>query len=166
MVFSSSEQGNWSRTVSVLSYWREFGARYVRALCTRPDGETGSTIMHTPSPPDAELAWLALAAPPMNGAEYLTASVLQSLWQDLDRAFGLELSESKCGVQEFLKRCNAAWNLVGRVDFNFAENRKDDAAPFAFLATYTTRLPANGKAQHLPLAQALGECGRGQQEKR
>jgi hypothetical protein len=65
-----------------------------------------------------------------------------------------------------LKRCNAAWNLVGRVDFNFAENRKDDAAPFAFLATYTTRLPANGKAQHLPLAQALGECGRGQQEKR
>jgi non-specific serine/threonine protein kinase len=113
--------------------------------------------MHTPSPPDAELAWLALAAPPMNGAEYLTASVLQSLWQDLDSALGLALSESKCGVQEFLKRCNAAWNLVGRVHFNLAENRKDDAAPFAFLATYTTRLSAHAKAQHLPLAQALGE---------
>jgi len=141
----------------VLSYWREFGARYVTALCTRTDGETGSTIMHTPSPPDAELAWLALAAPPMNGAEYLTASVLQSLWQDLDSALGLELSESKCGVQEFLKRRNAAWNLVGRVHFNLAENRKDDAAPFAFLATYTTRLSAHAKAQHLPLAQALGE---------
>jgi hypothetical protein len=79
--------------------------------------------MHTPSPPDAELAWLALAAPPMNGAEYLTASVLQSLWQDLDSALGLELSESKCGVQEFLRHCNAAWNLVGRVHFNLAENR-------------------------------------------
>jgi len=141
----------------VLSYWREFGARYVTALCTRTDGETGSTIMHTPSPPDAELAWLALAAPPMNGAEYLTASVLQSLWQDLDSALGLELSESKCGVQEFLKRRNAAWNLVGRVHFNLAENRRDDAAPFAFLATYTTRLSAHAKAQHLPLAQALGE---------
>ena len=141
----------------VLSYWREFGARYVTALCTRPDSETGSTTMHNPSPPDAELAWLALAAPPMNGAEYLTASVLQSLWQDLDSALGLELSESKCGVQEFLKRCNAAWNLVGRVHFNLAENRKDDAAPFAFLATYTTRLSAHAKAQHLPLAQALGE---------
>jgi len=93
----------------------------------------------------------------MNGAEYLKASVLQSLWQDLDSALGLELSESKCGVQEFLKRCNAAWNLVGRVHFNLAENRKDDAAPFAFLATYTTRLSAHAKAQHLPLAQALGE---------
>jgi len=139
------------------SYWREFGARYVTALCTRPDGETPSTTTHNPSPPDAELAWLALAAPPMTGAEYLTASVLQSLWQELDIAFGLELSESKCGVQEFLKRCNAAWNLVGRVHFNLAENRKDDAAPFAFLATYTTRLSAHAKAQHLPLGQALGE---------
>jgi superfamily II DNA or RNA helicase len=141
----------------VFSYWREFGARYVTALCTRPDGETPSTTTHNPSPPDAELAWLALAAPPMTGAEYLTASVLQSLWQELDIAFGLELSESKCGVQEFLKRCNAAWNLVGRVHFNLAENRKDDAAPFAFLATYTTRLSAHAKAQHLPLGQALGE---------
>ena len=141
----------------VFSYWQEFGARYVTALCTRPDAETPSTTTHNPSPPDAELAWLALAAPPMTGAEYLTASVLQSLWQEMDSAFGLELSESKCGVQEFLKRRNSAWNLVGRVHFNLAENRKDDAAPFAFLATYTTRLSAHAKAQHLPLAQALGE---------
>src|ERR1700735_1018645 len=141
----------------VFSYWREFGARYVTALCTRPAGETRSTIMHTPSPPDAELALLALTAPPMTGAEYLTASVLQSLWQELHVAFGLELSESNCGVQEFLKRRNSAWNLVGRVHFNLAENRKDDAAPFAFLATYTTRLSAHAKAQHLPLGQALGE---------
>src|ERR1700730_2576351 len=45
----------------VFSYWREFGARYVTALCTRPDGDTSSTTTHTPSPPDAELGWLALA---------------------------------------------------------------------------------------------------------
>ena len=141
----------------VFSYWREFGARYVTALCTLPDAGSQSTKTHIPSPPDAELACLALAAPPMTGAEYLTATVLQSLWQELDSAFGLELSESKCGVQDFLKRRNAVWNLVGRVHFNLAENRKDDAAPFAFLATYTTRLSAHGKAQHLPLGQALRE---------
>src|ERR1700729_1140200 len=143
---------------SAFSYWREFGARYVTALCTRADSEARSTTTHNPSPPDdAELAWLSLAAPPMTGAEYLTASVLQSLWQELHIAFGLELSESNCGVQEFLKGRNSAWNLVGRVHFNLAENRKDDAAPFAFLATYTARLSAHAKAQHLPLAQALGE---------
>jgi non-specific serine/threonine protein kinase len=141
----------------VFSYWREFGARYVTALCTLPDGEGRSTKTHAACPLDTELAWLALAAPPMTGAEYLTATVLQCLWQELDSAFGLELSESKCGVQDFLKRRNPAWNLVGRVHFNLAENRKDDAAPFAFLATYTTRLSAHAKAQHLPLGQALRE---------
>ncbi|MGB6260683.1 MAG: DEAD/DEAH box helicase [Candidatus Sulfotelmatobacter sp.] len=142
---------------AVFSYWREFAARYVTALCTLPEAVSQPTKIHIPSPPDAELAWLALAAPPMTGADYLTATALQSLWQELDSAFGLELSASKCGVQDFLKRRNAAWNLVGRVHFNLAENRKDDAAPFAFLATYTTRLSAHAKAQHLPLGQALGE---------
>jgi non-specific serine/threonine protein kinase len=100
---------------------------------------------------------MALAVPPMVGAEYLTASVLEALWLELDAAFRLELSESACGVQEFLKRRNPAWNLVGRVHFNLAENRQDPEAPFAFLATYTTQLSKHAKAQHLPLGQALRE---------
>lgn len=41
--------------------------------------------------------------------------------------------------------------------FNLAENRSDEEAPFAFIATYTTRLSAHARAQHLPLAQALRE---------
>jgi non-specific serine/threonine protein kinase len=93
----------------------------------------------------------------MTGAEYLTAEILRALWQEMDRAFALELSESQCSIQDFLKRRNPAWNLVGRVHFNLAENRRDDQAPFAFLATYTTQLSAHGKAQHLPLGQALRE---------
>jgi len=75
----------------------------------------------------------------------------------VDSAFKIELAEAKCGVQEFLKRQNPAWNLVGRVHFNLAENRKDQDAPFAFLATYTARLSGQAKAQHLPLGQALRE---------
>jgi non-specific serine/threonine protein kinase len=93
----------------------------------------------------------------MTGAEYLTAEILHTLWQEMDAAFAIELSESGSSIQDFLKRRNPAWNLVGRVHFNLAENRKDDQAPFAFLATYTTRLSAHAKAQHLPLGQALGE---------
>lgn len=123
------------------SYWREFGARYVTALCTQPDVEAGRVRLRVPRPPDEELEWMAMGAPPMVGAEYLTAAVLGALWQELDLAFGVELAESRCGVQDFLKRRNPAWNLVGRVHFNLAENRRDTEAPFAFLATYTTRLP-------------------------
>lgn len=139
------------------SYWREFGARYVTALCTRQDSDALPERTPVAAPPDEELEGMALAAPPMIGAEYLTAAVLKALWQELDAAFGVELSESKCGVQGFLKHRNPAWNLVGRVHFNVAENRQDLDAPFAFLATYTTRLSAQSKAQHVRLGQALRE---------
>src|ERR1700730_439672 len=93
----------------------------------------------------------------MTGAEYLTASVLADLWRAIDAAFDAERVEAKLSVQEFLKSRHPAWNLVGRVHFNLAENRKDEEAPFAFLATYTTRLSAQAKAQHLPLGRALQE---------
>jgi hypothetical protein len=139
------------------SYWRDFGARYVTALCAQTDTGVSRQGARVPPLPQGELERLALAAPPMTGAEYLTATVLHAVWQEIDAALGLELSESKCEVQEFLKRRNPAWNLVGRVHFNLAENRKDEEAPFAFLATYTTRLSAQAKAQHLPLGQALRE---------
>ena len=141
----------------VYSYWREFGARYVTAVCTQQDSDAPRKGARVAAPPDDELERIALAAPPMIGAEYLTTAVLEALWRELDAAFGIELSESKCGVQDFLRRRNPAWNLVGRVHFNVAENRKDTDAPFAFLATYTTRLSAQAKAQHLPLGQALRE---------
>ena len=146
---------------AVFSYWREFAARYVTALCTHPvafsELSDSKSVGAIAPPPDEELEWLALAAPLMTGAEYLTSAVLRALWQQTDKALRLELSEEQCGVQEFLKRRNPAWNLVGRVCFNLAENRNDAASPFAFLATYTVRLSAHSKAQHLPLGQALRE---------
>ncbi len=141
----------------VFSYWRELGTRYVTALCTLPDLVTDPSKAHIPAPLPGELEPLALASPPMKGAEYLTIEVLQNFWQEMDQAFAIELAESGASIQDFLKRRNPAWNLVGRVHFNLAENRKDEHAPFAFLATYTTRLSAHAKAQHLPLGQALRE---------
>jgi non-specific serine/threonine protein kinase len=138
----------------VLGYWRAFAARYVTLVCTH-QAEAGR-------PPDvhlseADLTALALAAPPMLGAEYLTTAVLVSLWQALDAAFRSALANSGQTVQDFLKSQHAAWNLVGRVYFNLAENRLDVEAPFAFLATYTSRLSAHARAEHLPLGRALTE---------
>ncbi len=141
----------------VFGYWREFGARYVTAVCTLPDIDNRGALAHVPPLSNDDLEAFASAAPPMTGAEYLSAAMLQALWDALDTAFRSELSESRGSVQDFLSRKSAAWHLVGRVHFNLAENRKDEDAPFAFLATYTTRLSAHAKAQHLPLGQALRE---------
>ena len=139
------------------AYWRELGTRYVVALCALPGLDGASIKPAVPSPTEAELNTLAAAVPPMIGAEYLTSPVLADLWRAIDAACDAELAEAKATVQEFVKSRHPAWNLVGRVHFNLAENRKDEEAPFAFLATYTTRLSAQAKAQHLPLGKALQE---------
>ena len=148
-----------------LGYWRDFGARYVTALCAVPEAVESSHARIAAPPPD-ELEALAADAPPMAGAEYLNAAVLHALWQQLDEAFRVELSQAAQSLQDFLKARHPAWNLVGRVHFNLAENRGDDSAPFAFIATYTTRLSAQARAQHLPLAQALREYSGGKNQAR
>src|ERR1043166_4876107 len=110
----------------VLSYWREFGARYVTALCSLPGIAEGRHKPAVPAPGDADLSGVAAAVPPMLGAEYLTPVVLGDLWRGIDAAFDPELEECGLAIQAFLKSRHAAWNLVGRVHFNLAENRKDE----------------------------------------
>ncbi len=139
----------------MLSYWRELGTRYVTTLCALPGIGEGQAKRSVAIPADDEINKMVAAVPPMTGAEYLTAAVLAELWRALDAAFDAELDEARLSVQDFLKSRHPAWNLVGRVHFNLAENRKDEENPFAFLATYTTRLSSEAKAQHLPLGRAL-----------
>ena len=140
---------------SGLGYWRDFGVRFVTSLCLRPEGNASSHDL--PPPPREELQAIAFAAPPMPGAEYLDAEVLLALWESMAQAFTLERTAAGGSIQDFLHTLNPVWNVVGRVHFNLAENRKDPDAPFAFLATYTGGLTTQGKAQHLPLGQALKE---------
>ena len=135
----------------VFVWWRGLGSRYVAALCLLTSDDTVPVV---PPPNAAELAELVLTAPMMPGAEYLSADVLTALWREIGAAFG---QAAEVGLQAFLKRLNPAWNLVGRVHFNLAENKRDADQPFAFMATYTTRLSAQARAQHVPLGQALRE---------
>ena len=137
------------------AYWRDFATHFLSVLCARP--EDADDFDQAPPPPPEDLADRAEAAPLMPGAEYLTSEVLQHLWEELGRAFQSALAKSRLSRAEFLKTLHPTWNVVGRVHFNLAENRKDEERPFAFLATYTDRLSTQGRARHLPLAQALEE---------
>lgn len=140
----------------VIAWWRDLAARYLTALCTLPEAAE-QHAGPVPEPDASALQALVWSAPPMIGAEYLTVEVLQRQWQALDTALHAELMTSGLPLGAFLKARNPAWNLVGRVHLHLAENRQDDECPFAFLATYTTRLSAQGKAQHRPLGEALRE---------
>jgi superfamily II DNA or RNA helicase len=142
----------------VFVWWRAFATRYVGALCLNATGREEDAELPTVAPPDpGELASLVLTAPMMAGAEYLTEVVLLALWDETVLAFSALHAASGTGLQRFLNALNPAWNLVGRVHFNLAENRRDAEQPFAFMATYTTRLSAQARAQHVPLGQALRE---------
>jgi superfamily II DNA or RNA helicase len=137
----------------VFGWWRNFAARYIAALCLQDGGSYA--ISPVPVPTAGELAELTLAAPMMAGAEYLSPDILRQLWRELATAAEAAFEASGTDLQAFLKNLHPAWNLVGRVHFNLAENRRDPVAPFAFMATYSTQLSAQGRAQHVPLGQAL-----------
>ncbi len=144
----------------VFVWWRDFAARYIGSLCLHASGtkaEDSRKPPSAPAPTAAELSSLELTAPMMAGAEYLTRDVLAALWDEMARVFAASLADAGTDLQAFLTALNPAWNLVGRVHFNLAENRRDPDRPFAFMATYTTRLSAQARAQHVPLGQALRE---------
>jgi superfamily II DNA or RNA helicase len=139
-------------------WWRAFAARYVAALCLNaPAAGNGAALPDVPPPDAGECASLVLTAPMMPGAEYLTSEVLLALWDEIASACATGLAAAQTDLQSFLKALNPAWNLVGRVHFNLAENRRDTDLPFAFMATYTTHLSAQARAQHVPLGEALRE---------
>jgi non-specific serine/threonine protein kinase len=137
---------------AALAFWRDLAVRYVTAVCARGE-DTQAPI----PPDDATLIAIAANAPPMTGGEYVDPSLLAEQWRLLDKAFAAALQLHRGSAAELLRTRHTAWHLVGRVHFNLAENRGDDEAPFAFLATYTTRLSAQATAQHVPLGQALRE---------
>jgi non-specific serine/threonine protein kinase len=141
-----------------LAYWRDFASLYFSRLCALPGlAEAGAREAVALPPPRDALREHAAAAPPMVGGEYLNEHVLAGLWEVLHRAVQDAVRDTSGSVQDFFAGQGSAWNLVGRVCFHLAENRGDEHAPFAFLATYSHRLSAKGKAQHLPLGKALQE---------
>jgi len=108
-----------------------------------------------------ELATLASAAPPIVGREYLTGDVLAVLWDRIGQALRQELAAFDGPVDNYLHGKNPIWNRMGRVCFHLAENKRGEERPFAFVATYTARLSAAAKVQHLPLAEVLREYAGG-----
>jgi len=140
-----------------LSYLRDFARNYLTRLCQTPGLDTATALDPLPAPTDEELSFLALQAPPMRGLEYLTGQVLRTWWIELDQHVRDQIAHHPGGAAAFLREKNPLWRLVGRVTFHLAENKRDPDYPFAFLATYASRLSSQGRLQHLPLSRALEE---------
>jgi len=163
-----------------LAFARELAREYLTRLChTAPPGEEmagGAAAESAPAravawkspavPAREELAFRVMQAPPMKGLEYLTAEALAEWWEALDRATEQQARAHAGGLQGFLRESSPVWRLVGRVTFHLAENKRDPEHPFAFLATYATRVSAQARVQHQPLGAALRAYGSAQDRER
>ncbi len=138
-----------------LQYWRNIACHYMSQRCRLTQAAPQS-----PDPVEplgaAETMPLILSAPPMQGAEYLSASVLQDIYSRLD-TWVCEQIISFGGLGALLAKKAPQWHQLGRVCFHLAENKNDLDYPFAFMATYVPKLSAQGKVHHQALGRALQE---------
>ena len=140
-----------------LGYWRAFTCRYLAERCQMEQAD--------PTSPDPIAALdsqqsgsLLESAPPMCGAEYLSAQVLQDIWFWLDDWMCTQIHQQG-SLGAFLEKNAPRWHQAGRVCFHLAENKLDPDYPFAFMATYAPELASQhqGQIRHQPLAKALQE---------
>ncbi|MFA5263090.1 MAG: DEAD/DEAH box helicase [Opitutaceae bacterium] len=139
------------------TWWRNFGRLYVTRLCHTPNLDQAREFAAIPVPSESELAALIDAAPPMRGGEYLNTTLLERLWLELDALVRAQIASHEGGASAWLQEANPLWRLIGRVTFHLAEQKNNPEHPFAFMASYASRLSTQSRVQHLPLGRALQE---------
>ena len=137
-----------------LAFARDMARLFFTRLCGVAELEGNRSALSIPSPRD-DLAGLVASVPPMLGAEYLSVESLAAAWVALEAEVQREINTFEGSVQEYLHAKNPLWNAVGRVHFHLAENKRNEQAPFAFMATYATSVSKQGRVQHAPLGRAL-----------
>lgn len=128
---------------------------FVKTLSRSPDIEVlrESVVVELD---EEESERIMRSAPYMNGAEYLSLEWIRGIWSQLNDMFAMEIRAYRGRVADFLAGQSPGIHIVGRVFFHLVEN-KGDEYPFAFMATYSSGLTADGKSKHLPLKTALVE---------
>jgi SNF2-related domain/SNF2 Helicase protein/Helicase conserved C-terminal domain len=153
MLYAASEEIGTALPLS-FEFARSIGRLFLTNLCRAATGEPGEAFPELP-PPVADFEQAIRQAPPMIGLEYLTPEALSSWWQDLDSLARSEVGKHPGGAQGYLRERNPQWRFVGRVTLHLAENKRNPAYPFAFLATFANGLTPQGKVKHEPLGRAL-----------
>ncbi|MDQ8180844.1 DEAD/DEAH box helicase [Pelagicoccus sp. SDUM812005] len=137
-----------------LDYWKSIASLLLEHLCRLP---AAAPLPDEIPPPNEELKFRALSAPPFPGGEYLSATLLAQVWSELSQHLRQQIADSSGKVGDWLKTHAPKWHQVGRVCFHLAENKNDPQYPFAFMATYAPGLGDSGQVKFLPLAHALQE---------
>jgi non-specific serine/threonine protein kinase len=152
-------------TAPEMIFWQDFSRLFFYHFCLLPGiSESLEIDADLLPPPSEDLKRIAEAAPLGAALEGMSVELLESRWRALISTLQSELNRTGKSLQAYFELNGSVWNLMGRVCFHLAENKGNEETPFAFLATYSHKVSAQGKAQHLPLGRALQEYA-GQQNK-
>ncbi|NLL84337.1 MAG: DEAD/DEAH box helicase [Lentisphaerae bacterium] len=138
---------------SSLAFGRSLVRLYLTALCHAPRNGNGDIPEVAAPDESAWLIWIE-SAPPLRGMEFFDAARGDLLWGEIHSEV---VSRAGGDIDAYLRSINPAWRTVGHVTFHLAENKKNSERPFAFMATYASRLSESGRVQHQPLKRALAE---------
>jgi len=136
------------------AYWRRLGRDYLTRFCRL--GGTSWSPVPVPEPP--QVAQIVASAPLAPGMEYWNEAAFTGIWSGLNEAASRAIAQGNGDTVGWLDRLGPTWRLVGRVTFHLAENARSETHPFAFLATYTTRISDEQQLQHVPLGRAVRDC--------
>ncbi|MCG8632827.1 MAG: DEAD/DEAH box helicase [Desulfobacterales bacterium] len=136
-----------------LDYFIRFARCFVRALSRMPELESlrQEAIVDIPF---GTIQDFMSVRPMMAGAEYVTPEMLEGLWSVFNSAFSNDIRGFEGRVSDYFHGRNPDLHPAGRVFFHLVEN-KNQPIPFAFMATYSAGMGANGKPKHLPLKHAI-----------
>ena len=141
---------------SSLAFWREFAHAYIERIRLNPGIEQSRERLSVVAD-QARLGELVEQTPFMQGAEYITADLLEEYWDRLHGFFQTQIESFKGSVEEFFHQYAPGVHLVGKIYFHLVENRDNKDYPFAFMATYAHGISERGESQHKPLKYALTE---------
>ncbi len=128
---------------------------FLHRLTDMPEMELArEKIEVEPSAEDTEA--LLKAVPFAIGAEHVTAEWIAVVFERLLAIYRSEISQYNGTVAMYLAEKSQSLHVPERIFFHLVEHRKEEAFPFAFLATYATK-GEDGKVRHVPLKYALTE---------
>jgi len=143
-----------------LDYIRKISQTFTQKLLKISDLESLRDTVDL-SLSETEILTLLDFVPMIPGSEYINTEFIEYLCARFHRVFVTEISDYKGSVESFIQTFRSDIHVIGRIYFHLVENRKGET-PFAFMATYSTRLNSEGKSRHLPLQYALKEYGENQ----
>lgn len=145
-----------------LKYIRLLAFLFVRTLARNPEIESTreKTLVEIP---EDELRHFLECSPFLYGAEFLNDTWVRHFWKNMNRTFSDGIEKWKGTAAGFIASYNAKMHIAGRVYFHLVESKKEEY-PFAFLATYSGDVSADGKSRHFPLQKALQDFGNSSQK--